>query len=63
MDTGAVAEQFTRRLIRLKLWYAARVADAGELSLQDAVRRRTGLRGHTTFAGAPALDIEEDRRG
>lgn len=52
-----------QRLIRLKLWHAATLAEAREMTLEDAVRHRTGLFHLTIFAGAQELDLSEDRTG
>lgn len=52
-----------QRLIRLKLWHAATVTASGELTLEDAVRQRTGIFHMTIFSGPRELGLEEDRQG
>ena len=63
MEQGHHVTDHMQRLIRLKLWHAASVCDAGELPFADAIRHRTGIFRLTTFAGVAEREIAEDRQG
>jgi len=58
-----IFDDYTRGLIRLKLWHVDRLVAEGGLAFDEAVRRRTNLFRMTTFAGIRAREVAEDRRG
>ncbi|MGD9494784.1 MAG: hypothetical protein AB7Y46_00610 [Armatimonadota bacterium] len=63
MGHDPLFDDFTRRLIQLKLWHVHTLVTEGILPFEQAVRTRTNLFRMTLFAGLPAEGVAEDRQG